>query len=162
VLNDYHLQFLQLLNRRGVRFLVVGGQARFAHFGVSTRDLDIWVDISVKSRPALDQSLIEWKRKYPIHTLMDISHPVALRPKVQIKFPDADVWFERRDGELVEIFVQDGIDVLTSIGDAEFDFYYERASNRVMDGINIPFLAADDIDVISRRVTDSGVHLKCS
>jgi hypothetical protein len=120
VLNDYHLQFLELLNRRGVRFLVIGGQARFAHFGVATRDLDIWVDISMKNTPALSQSLIEWKKKYPIHTLMDISPPVGLRPNVQIKFPDADVSFERRDGRLSELLVQDGIDVLTSMRDAEF------------------------------------------
>jgi hypothetical protein len=149
VLNDYHLQFLQLLNRRGVRFLVIGGQTRFAHFGVSTRDLDIWVDISAKNRPALDQSLIEWKTKYPIHTLMDISHPVTLSPKVQIKFPDANVWFKRRDGEFAEISVEDGIDILTSIGDAEFDSYHERAATMTIDDINIPFLAADDIDAIS-------------
>jgi hypothetical protein len=151
MLNEYHLQFLRLFADRGVRFLVIGGQARFAHFGTPTRDLDLWVDLSPKNRQPLEQALVDWKAKYPIHTLMDILRPLALRPKVQIKFPDADAWFKRQDGEFAEILVQDGIDILTSIGDADFDFYYERAATKVIDGINIPFLGADDIDVISPR-----------
>jgi hypothetical protein len=149
MLNDYHLQLLGLFNNRKVRFLVIGGQARWAHFGTPTRDLDLWVDISPKNRPALDQCLVDWKARYPIHTLMDISQPLALRPKVQIKFPDADAWFERRDGEFAEILVQDGIDILTSVNDADFDFYFERAATKIIDRLDIPFLAARDIEVIS-------------
>src|SRR6266478_6082500 len=124
MLNEYHLQFLRILHGHRVRFLVIGGQARYTHLGAPTRDLDVWVDISPKNRPALDRSLVEWKAKYPIHTLMDISQPLALRPNVQIKFPDANVWFERSDGQPSEISVQDGIDVLTSIGQADFASYY--------------------------------------
>jgi hypothetical protein len=151
LLNDYHLQFLELLNSRSVRYLVIGGQARFAHFGTPTRDLDLWVDVSPKNRPSLEAALVDWKTKYPIHTLLDLSHPVALRPKVQIKFPDADVWFAKRNGELAEILAQDGIDVLTSIGESDFEFYYDRAAIKALDNIDVPFLAADDLDTISPR-----------
>jgi hypothetical protein len=151
VLNDYHLQFLELLNRRNVRFLVIGGQARFAHFGTATRDLDLWVDISSKNRPSLDLALVEWNEKYRIHTLIEISHPLALRPNVQFKFPDADAWFQKRDGEFAEILVQEGIDVLTSIGEFAFDLYYERAATKTVDGQNVAFLAAEDIEAISPR-----------
>ncbi len=149
MLNEYHLQFLRLFGGRGVRFLVIGGQARFAHHGIATRDLDIWVDISSANRAALDHCLIEWKTRHPLHTLADMSQPLALRPNVQIKFPDADAWFETSDGEPAEILVQDGIDVLTSIGEANFKFFYERASTMVIDGLKIPFLAAEDIEAIS-------------
>jgi hypothetical protein len=55
----------------------------------------------------------------------------------------------RRDGEPAEILVQDGIDVLTSIGETDFKSYYERATTMVIDGLKIPFLAADDIEAIS-------------
>jgi hypothetical protein len=148
MLNEYHLQFLRLCSDRDVRYLVIGGQARFAYFDTPTRDLDLWVDISPKNRPALDHCLVAWKAKYPTHTLADISLPLALRPKVQIKFPDADVWYLRSDGEPAEISALDGIDILTSIGEADFELYYQRASTKVVDGLNIVFLAGDDIDAI--------------
>jgi hypothetical protein len=56
-----------------------------------------------------------------------------------------------RDGEPAEILVRDGIDVLTSIGDADFEFYYEHATTKSIDGLSIPFLAVDDIEAISSR-----------
>jgi hypothetical protein len=159
MLNEYHLQFLRLFNSRGVRFLVIGGQARFAYQGRATRDLDIWVDISPANRPALSECLVKWKIEHPVHTLMDISQPLDLRPRVQIKFPDADAWFMRRDGEPAEILVQDGIDVLTSIGEADFKSYYERATTMVIDGLKIPFLAADDIEAISPPIPRQGAEV---
>jgi len=159
MLNDYHLQFLRLLNERGARFLVIGGQARFAYHGIATKDLDIWVDISSENRPALEECLVEWKIEHPLHTLGDFSRPLALRPEVQIKFPDADAWFMRRDGEPAEILVQDGIDVLTSIGETDFKSYYERATTMVIDGLKIPFLAADDIEAISPPIPRQGAQV---
>ena len=123
-MNEYHLQFLRQLLSRGVRFLVIGGQARFVHHGTITRDLDLWVDVSLQNRPQLVQCLIAWKLEYPVHYFADIS---ALRPGVQIRSPDADVWFMGRDKQPVELLVADGIDILTSIGDADFDEYYPRA-----------------------------------
>jgi len=149
MLNEYHLKFLRLFNGRGVRFLVIGGQARFAYHGIATRDLDIWADISLENRPALEECLVEWKMEHPVHTLADFSRPLPLRPKVQIKFPDADAWFMRPNGEPAEILVQDGIDVLTSIGEADFKSHYERATTMVIDRLSIPFLAAEDIEAIS-------------
>jgi hypothetical protein len=156
MLNEYHLQFLRQLDGRRVRLLVIRGQARFAHYGVPTRDLDIWVDISPKNKIALERCVADWKTKHPLHTMMDISQPLALRPKLQIKLPDADAMFMGRDGEPAEIFVEDGIDVLTSIGEADFEFYYARATTKVIDGLNIPFLATDDIEAISPPVPRQG------
>jgi hypothetical protein len=152
MLNEYHLQLLRLFSDRDVRYLVIGGQTRFTYFGTPTRDLDLWVDISPKNRPALDYCLAEWKARYPAHTLTDFSLPLALRPNVQIKFPDADVWYLRSDGEPAEISVREGIDILTSIGEANFEFHYDRATTKVVDGLNIVFLAVDDIEAISPSV----------
>jgi hypothetical protein len=149
-LNQYHLQFLRALALGEVRYLVIGGQARFAHQGVRTRDLDLWVDISSQNRPALDQCLVAWKIEHPMHTEVDLSSvPLSLRPGLQIKFPDADVWFMGRDNEPAEILPVDGIDILTSIGDADFSAYYDRAVRTLIDGLEIPFLAADDLEAIS-------------
>jgi hypothetical protein len=150
MLNDYHLQFLHLLHHRGARFLVIGGQARYAHFGTPTQDLDIWVDISAKSRPALDHCLVSWKEEHSLHTLMCVSHPLELRPNVQIKFPDADALYLKSNGEMAEISAEDG-DILTSIGEADFESYYDRASQKLVHGLKLPFLAVDDIEAISPR-----------
>lgn len=149
MLNEYHLQFLGLFNKRTVRSIVIGGQARFIHHGVATRDLDIWVDISPVNRLALDQCLMDWSSEHPLHTMPPLSFPLRWEEKRQIKFPDADVMYMRRNGEPAEIAVADGIDVLTSIGDADFGAFFDRATSKTVDGLDILFLAAQDLDVIS-------------
>jgi hypothetical protein len=69
----------------------------------------------------------------------------------QIQFPDADVWFLGRDNQPAELLFADRIDILTSIGDADFNEYYARAVMKPIDGQDVPFLAADDLDVISPK-----------
>jgi hypothetical protein len=91
-LNEYHLQFLQLMVRGNVRFLVIGGQARRIYFGSTTRDLDLWVDISPLSISTFRVALSNWKAKYPVHTIADLSR-LPLRAGLQIKIPDADCIF---------------------------------------------------------------------
>jgi hypothetical protein len=148
-LNEYHLQFLRSMLRGGVRFLVIGGQVRFVFQGTATRDLDVWVDISPQNRPALDQCIASWNAKYPLHNLADFSPPLPLRAGLQITFPTDDVWFMGPDNEPAELLVADGIDILTSIGDADFNEHYARAVMRPIDGQNVPFICADDLEVIS-------------
>jgi len=135
--------------RRGVRFLVIGGQARFVHDGATTRDLDLWVDISPQNRPVLGQCLLEWKAKYPVHSMVDFSPPLRLRAGVQIQLPDADVWFLGRDNQPAELLFADRIDILTSIGDADFNEYYARAVLKPIDGQDVPFISAGDLEAIS-------------
>jgi hypothetical protein len=147
--NEYHLQFLKLFVERGVRFLIIGGQARAAHHGTRTRDLDVWVDISVANRPSIDNALFAWAAKYPTHSASSFSPPLQLRPNVQIKFPDAEVLFLGADGEPHEIGPEDCIDVLTSIGSADFVEHYARAEWRDVAGLHLPFLALTDLDTIS-------------
>jgi hypothetical protein len=48
-----------------------------------------------------------------------------------------------------EIGPQDGIDVLTSIKSFAFDDFYTRAHWQEIGGLRLPFLARDDLDVIS-------------
>lgn len=148
-LNEYHLEFLRLLVSLKVRFLIIGGQARYIHLGRSTHDLDLWTDISDQNKFALEQSLSIWKRRYPVHTLSDLSPPIALRPNLQIKFPDADAWYMGSDGKPAEILTKNEIDVLTSVGEADFDACFARAVAVQVDGLDVSFLAAVDLETIS-------------
>lgn len=146
-LNEYHLQFLQLLVRRGARFLIIGGQARTVHHGTRTRDLDLWVDISADHVAASEQCVNAWSAKHPVHALLPI--PVQLAPNQQIKFPDADAWFIGTGGEPKEIGPPDGIDILTSVGSADFAAHFDRADWRQTAGTRLPFLGLVDLDAIS-------------
>jgi hypothetical protein len=153
-LNEYHLQFLRLLLQRNVRFLIIGGQARSVHQGTHTRDLDIWVDISKDNRPALHQSLVAWKTRYPAHSMADFSRPGDLRPNVQIKFPDTDAMFLGAEGQLAEIGPAHGVDVLTSVGLSAFKEFYDRADWQEVAGLRLPFVACGDTELISPQKSD--------
>jgi hypothetical protein len=148
-LNEYHLQFLNLFVEKNVRFLIVGGQARSVHEGTTTRDLDLWVDISTQNRPALDLCLMAWAAQHPMHSTANFLPPLPLRPGVQIKFPDDDVLYLDADDEPIAIGPTDCIDILTSIGTADFSEFYDRAEWREVAGIRLPLLARGDLDTIS-------------
>ena len=129
VLNEYQIQFLHHLVGHNVVFMIVRGQARRLNNNAhQTRDLDIWVSISDKDKPALERALIEWAREHPRHTNQNWSAPLPLRPKVQIAFPESDeVWYMDRTGALREISTADRIDVLTSLEGMVFDECFKRA-----------------------------------
>jgi hypothetical protein len=150
-LNDYHLQFLRLLTDRSARFIIIGGQARYVHHRTRTRDLDIWIDISAQNRPAIDRCLYSWALEHPQHSKLDFNPPLTLRPGVQVKFPDTRdaVYYLDRSGEPTEISHEDCIDVLTSVREADFDEFYRRAYWQMIEGMNLPFLAAGDLQAIS-------------
>ena len=65
MLNEYHLQFLHNFTDHGVRFLIIGGQARHVHNGSVTRDLDPWVAIDPASTPSLERALVRWSQVAP-------------------------------------------------------------------------------------------------
>jgi hypothetical protein len=68
VVNEYHIQFLRHLARHGVRFLIVGGQARWlADRSHVTRDLDVWVSIATSDKPALEQH--SWRGRESIRRI---------------------------------------------------------------------------------------------
>ena len=154
MLNEYHLQFLHNFTDLGVRFLIIGGQARHVHNGSVTRDLDLWVAIDPASIPSLERALVRWSREYPLHTRWPMTSPVNFSPKRQQKFPDAECWFTTRAGTSMEILPADGVDILTSIGDHDFDAFYHRAFTQCVDGMALPFLSAGDLPIISPATSD--------
>jgi hypothetical protein len=75
MLNSYHREFLKLLSECGVRFMVIGGQARHHYYGTETRDLDVWA----QNDEALQRALAAWME----------SHPWPLpRPELRLWHPD--------------------------------------------------------------------------
>jgi hypothetical protein len=66
------------------------------------------------------------------------------------QIPDADVLFVGANGAFKEIGPADGVDILTSVGSADFAEYYDRTEWRVVCGLRLPFLALSDLDTISR------------
>ena len=156
MLNEYHLQFLHNFTDLGVRFLIIGGQARHVHNGSVTRDLDLWVAIDPASTTSLERALVRWSEEHPSHTARPITSPINFSPKRQLKFPDAECWFMTRAGGPMEILPADCVDVLTSIGDHDFDFdaFYHRAFTQCVDAMALSFLSASDLPIISPAKSD--------
>lgn len=150
MLNEYHLEFLRRFNDRTVRYLVLGGQARAVHFGIATRDLDIWVDIGKNNGQALEDCLVSWSANHPLHVFPPLTSPLNLRPNVQIKIPDADVYYLNKAGNSVRITPDEGIDILTSVDDRNFEEYYNRSVVlKVVGDLDIRFIAPGDVDELS-------------
>jgi hypothetical protein len=136
VLNDYHVQFLHHFAGHGARLLIVGGQARWLDDRThETRDLDLWVSVADADEPNLENALVGWSRAHPSHTAMPLQAPLALRPGVQIAFPDCDgVAYLSRSGGIEELSTADRIDVLTSLAGMGFEDCFARAVQHDVDG----------------------------
>lgn len=150
MLNGYHLKFLRHLIKCGVRFLIVGGQARNLLFGTHTKDLDVWVDLSDSNRPVLDDALIAWAEEHPSHTRLSWTTPLQLRPRVQIKFPDQYAMYMSESNEIVEIKLEDGIDVLTSLSGLDFNECMDRSIVHRTSVGEVRHLCASDLDAPDR------------
>jgi hypothetical protein len=148
VVNEYHIQFLRHLARHGVRFLIVGGQARWlADRSHVTRDLDVWVSIATSDKPALEQALVAWSREHPAHTAVPLQAPLPLRLGVQIAFPDCDgVLYLDRTGEMRELSTADRIDVLTSLAGMDFEECLARSVGHDVEGATVRALCDSDLD----------------
>lgn len=101
-------KFLERLNARGVRFVVIGGQAmRWLGYNRQTFDLDLLVETAGEMAPRLLATL------HDIGLAEDISPESLARPKVRIPIPSE----QRKE-----------IDVLTSLDGLEFDDVFARGS----------------------------------
>ncbi|MGR9169604.1 hypothetical protein [Rhizobium sp. KDH_Rht_773_N] len=150
MLNDYQKEFLENLILHQVRFLVIGGVARHHYASGDTVDLDILIDIEGQ-RDAIEAALEEWKRRYPIHTMLDLTPPLALRPMVQMKFPDDVCAYLDRNGDPQEITPEEGVDVLTTLPGFRFADLYARGNDVIIDGIEVRILCGSDVDQTAKR-----------
>ncbi|MBB2678699.1 UNVERIFIED_ORG: putative nucleotidyltransferase [Rhizobium esperanzae] len=150
MLNDYQKEFLNNLIRHNARFLVIGGVARQHYEGGHTKDLDILIDIDERIE-AIEAALQEWKQRYAIHTMLDLIPPLALRPMVQMKFPDDLCDYQDRKGDVREIGPDDGVDVLTSLPGFAFANLYERGRDVSIDGVKVRILCQADVDQTGKQ-----------
>jgi hypothetical protein len=159
VLNDYQIQFLHHLATHGVRFLIVGGQARWlSDRGHKTRDLDVWVSVADADKPALERALVAWSQVHPAHTAMPLQAPLPLKPERQIAFPDCDgVAYMDRSGVIQELSTDDRIDVLTSLVGMDFEDCFARAVQRDVEGVVVRVMCDADLhDAAEHRTQTKG------
>ncbi len=161
MLSDYHIQFLHHLATHGVRFLIVGGQARWlsdrAH---KTRDLDVWVSVADADKPDLERAIVAWSQAHPAHTAMPLQAPLALRPAVQIAFPDCDgvLYFDQKR-EMRELLTADRIDVLTSLAGMDFEECFVRAVSQDVEGVEVGVMCDADLEkAAEHRARTEGSH----
>ena len=125
VLNKNFREFIELLEKHGVKFLVIGGYAVGFHgFPRYTGDLDIFVAISERNAKAL--------------------------MRVFADFGFSDIGLAESDFLEEEIIVEIGrepvkIQVLTGIDGVAFDACYERRVAFEDGGLPVPFISLDDL-----------------
>ena len=149
MLNEYHIKFLHHFGKYDVAFLIIGGQARhFLDSSHQTNDLDIWVRLQPGDIMRLENALVAWANEHPQHAISQrLVPPLRLRPDVQIKFPEIDgVWFLDLDENSREQGTRDGIDVLTSLYDLDFDECMRRAGQFDARGVTVFSLCRSDLD----------------
>jgi hypothetical protein len=154
LLNEYHIKFLYHLVEREIAFLIIGGQARhFLDSGHQTNDLDIWVRLHPEDIVRLEEALVAWAKEHPQHAInQGLVPPLRLRPGVQIKLPETDgVWFLDRHHNPREVGTKDGIDVLTSLCDLDFDECMRRATRHDAGGIAVFSLCHSDLDCAPKK-----------
>ena len=125
VLNKHFREFIELLEKNGVKFLVVGGYAVGFHgFPRYTGDLDVFVAISESNAQKL------------VHVLTE--------------FGFSDIGLKAQDFLDPEIIVEIGrepmkIQVLTGIDGVAFESCYVRKVEFTDEGLSIPFISLDDL-----------------
>lgn len=114
MLNAYHLAFLNHLNEANVRYLVIGGQARFLRDAQPTVDLDIWVEFETANVARFEIAFFEWIRRYRNHSCLRLSQPSDANIKFnsQIHLPDDDVGYCCNDGTILQLCEANKIDII--------------------------------------------------
>jgi hypothetical protein len=148
MLNDYQVQFLHHLIRHNVTFLVVRRQARWLNNNAHmTRDLDIWVSIADKDRPALERALIEWASKNPQHTNQNWASPLVASAESSNRIPRKRWGLVHGSHGCAERNLNScRIDVLTSLEGMIFEECLARATMHNVDGATVHAMSPADLD----------------
>ena len=94
----------------------------------------------------LNSALVSWSREHPQHSNQPLVSPLNMRPNVQIHFPESDgVSYIDCANTMAQIDAKQGIDVLTSVGDLDFDVFMSRARTTSVQGLTIHYLSRYDL-----------------
>lgn len=118
-------EFIECLNAREVRYLVVGGYAVAAHgLPRATKDFDVWVWIDAGNATRLVAALDDFGFGEVGLTASDFDHEDAV---VQLGYPPMR------------------IDILTSIDGVRFEDAYPGRVDGEIDGLPISFIGREDL-----------------
>jgi hypothetical protein len=132
-LNDDFIEFLVLLAKHGVEFMVVGGHAYVLHVQSRyTKDLDVWVNPTPENLERLRSASLEFAQ-------IDFSVPDALSLLVTTRLGFPLVGIE-----------PNVIEVLLRIKNVEFLPAYARAIRVQLQGEQIPFIHPHD-QIMNKR-----------
>lgn len=151
MISRFHCTFLEHLNGRHIRYLIVGGQAAHFYHGSSTKDLDLWVSSEPNEVLALNEALILWLKEYPSHM-----HPMRRFSLEQggaweqIKIPDCEVAVLDEKGELQYVHPNEGIDILSKLKQASFSTCYKHRKTACINGTDVSFLSKADLEVTKK------------
>jgi hypothetical protein len=125
MLNQDFREFLQLLARHDVRFLIVGGYSVALHgYPRYTKDLDVWVLTDEANAKRLVAALEAFGFGSLGLTVADFLEPGYV---VQLGQPPAR------------------IDLLTSLTGVEFEQCWRNRQEIVIDDVSVPVLSLDDL-----------------
>lgn len=126
-------EFIELLNKNDVRYLVVGGYAVAFHGHPRyTKDMDVWIDLS----PANAGKLLKALGEFGFGSL-------NLTPD---DFLEAD--------QIIQLgYPPNRIDILTSCTGLDFDDCYRAKVDFEMDGVRVQFI---DIESLKKNKMSTG------
>lgn len=118
-------EFLQLLNSKKIKYLVVGGYA-VALYGYprTTGDIDIWIAISKNNATKIVKALREFGFNMP-----DLKEELFLKKNHNIRMGNPPLCIE----------------ILTSIDGVIFDKCYKNKKTVLIDKIKVNFISLKDI-----------------
>lgn len=133
VLSKDFKEFIELLNKNDVRYLVVGGYAVAFHGHPRyTKDLDVWIDLS----PANADKLLKALSEFGFGSL-------NLTPD---DFLEAD--------QIIQLgYPPNRIDILTSCTGLDFGDCYRAKVDFEMDGVRVQFI---DIESLKKNKRSTG------
>jgi hypothetical protein len=135
MINKDFKQFIELLNKNKVRYLVVGGYALAFHgFPRYTKDIDFWVWVNQENAKNLVQALQEFG-----FSSLDLKEDDFLSP-----------------GYVVQLGQPPGrIDLLTSVTGLDFEECYESRIHTEIQGSEIDFI---DLESFKKNKKALGRH----
>lgn len=118
-------EFLQLLNSKKIKYLVIGGYAvAFYGYPRATGDLDIWIAISKENARRLVETLKEFGFNVP-----QLQEGIFLEKRKVVRMGNPPL----------------RIEVLTFIDGVEFSKCYRKRQAVTIDGIKVNFISLQDL-----------------
>jgi len=127
VLDQDFREFIELLNKNEVRYLVVGGYAVGFHgYPRYTKDLDVWVDVDLENAKKIKRSLDEFGFNESGLTESDFLTPYQF---IQLGYPPVRIY------------------IATGCEGVEFDTCFQRKETIEIDGLEIKFIDIENLIV---------------